>query len=119
MTGYRIGWLALAVGLVLPAISLAGGPGSCSGSAGCPRATYSPIHYWAPALDRLYWHCHCPGLSVHAPPSPIPPRFLDLRFPCPPVDPATLPRHLALLNAASTTPAPRDTKPATPTTSGY
>lgn len=97
MTGKHVGWLALAIGLVLPAAAPAGFPWDCHNPAGCPRATYSPTHYWAPALNRLYWHCRGPEISVYPPAPPIPPCYQDARFPCPPVDPATLPRNLALV----------------------
>jgi hypothetical protein len=110
MTGTWQGWpvLVLAVGLAWPADTLAG---EKHHAAGCPRASYSPVHYWAPTLTRLYWHCHAPSVGVYPPPSCVPPRYLDVRFPCPPVDPVFLPRNQSL---ARPTPAPL--KDAAPTT---
>src|SRR5262249_37681865 len=67
MTGTRQGWplLVLAAAITWPA---GAGAGEQHWFPGCPRASYSPVHYWAPELQRLYWHCRGPGLSVY--PSP-------------------------------------------------
>jgi hypothetical protein len=114
MTGTWQGWpvLVLAVGLAWPSGAYAGEKHHL---AGCPRASYSPIHYWAPALNRLYWHCQTPSVGVYAPPSCVPPRYLDVRFPCPAVDPAYLPRNQSLATPPPAPPAGAgsDARPAT------
>jgi hypothetical protein len=107
MIGSRVGLLSagvLLVASVLPAGALAGEEHT---PPGCPPASYSKWHYWAPGTVRLYWHCHDATLSVYPPHPPYPPRYLDVRFPCPAVDPALLPRNLALTpGPAAATPSP-------------
>jgi hypothetical protein len=56
----------------------------------CPPGSYSPCHYWTPALYRCKAFHH-PLPPVGAPPPSesacITPSYKVLKFPCPPVDP--------------------------------
>jgi hypothetical protein len=52
--------------------------------------SYTPLHYWTPALTRLHEYFHGPKLDVYPPDRhpEIPPTYTNLRYPCPAVDPA-------------------------------
>jgi hypothetical protein len=84
--------VALAVGLVLPAQARAG---SLLGlwHRDCPPSSYSPCHYWTPALYRVCAAVHGPKLGVYPPdrfPS-VPPNYLIIRYPCPAAEPGSWP----------------------------
>src|SRR3954451_15317098 len=92
MAGRR-GWRAavLVVGAGLPAPAAAGSIFEAWKGPPCPPPSYSPLHYWAPALFRLSNRLHSPGLPAHAPdcyPHLPPPGYREFAYPCPPVDPA-------------------------------
>jgi hypothetical protein len=55
-----------------------------------PSPSYSPLHYWAPALERVNDKVHGPKLNVYSPDRhpEIPPTFTILRFSHPAADPA-------------------------------
>jgi hypothetical protein len=61
--------------------------------AGCPKPSYSPLHYWTPSLCRagaiIFHH---PRESLYAPDRApgIPARSQVIRYPCPQVDPTML-----------------------------
>jgi hypothetical protein len=88
-------WAALLVAVLLPAGARAGGFGSylyyyCSD---CPPPSYSPCHYWTPALYRIHACLHGPKVSVYPPdrfPS-TPPRYEITPYHCPAADPAAIP----------------------------
>ena len=81
-TGALLG-LALAAGL--------GRPGTAAGEHHhCPKPSYSPVHYWAPTLYRVYACFHGPQVPLVAPVRclPVGGNGRIVRYPCPPVDPA-------------------------------
>jgi hypothetical protein len=78
--------LVVAAGLVLPARARAGGLlAHWFGNPDCPPPSYSPCHYWTPAVVRLYEDHHGPALHPYAPNThpDIPPTFLFYKYRCP------------------------------------
>jgi hypothetical protein len=77
MTDRHCSWrtaLLLGLALVTPGIALAG-PDSVwfrHSSRDCPRAEYSPLHYWAPSLYQVR-ACLRPSDLDQYPPGPFPP----------------------------------------------
>jgi hypothetical protein len=92
--------LVLTVGLLLPARGSAGaqcGPADGRKPA-CPQGSYSPLHYWAPAVFEARACLRPLAMPLWAPGySPVPPHYQIIKYPCPMVDPATLYRERYLL----------------------
>jgi hypothetical protein len=65
--------------------------GAVGKHAKCPKPSYSPLHYWVPAVDRCYaFYSGRPLHYIYAPVSypTVPLHFQSTRYPCPPVPPA-------------------------------
>lgn len=91
----RAGWtgLGLAAWLLLPVAGRADPVvESAPAREHCPHTSYSPLHYWTPALYRLHACLHGPKAPTYAPDRfpCVPPTYKIIRYPCPAVDPATL-----------------------------
>jgi hypothetical protein len=88
----RFAALALGVGLCAAAAGRADSqvePRPCDGAV-CPGNSYSPCHYWTPAVYRWRaWH-HCPGQYLYATDRfpEMPPTYQIIKYPCRAVDPA-------------------------------
>jgi len=82
--------LILAAGLVSTGTASAGPLKDWLFPADAPSPSYSPLHYWAPALERVNDKVHGPKLNVYAPDRhpEIPPTFTILTFSHPAADPA-------------------------------
>ena len=90
----QTGWGPRALALTaLLALSVPAGAGPLGKhEPGCPPASYSPLHYWAPNLYRLRAWFHAPA-AYHYPPARYPhiaPQFEILTYPCPAEEPATI-----------------------------
>src|SRR5436190_7631004 len=82
--------LVLAAGLVLGNTADAGPLKDWFYHRDCPPPDYSPFRYWVPGAARVHDKVHGPHLDVYAPDRhpEIPPTYITLTFPCPPVEPA-------------------------------
>ncbi len=88
-------WAAIAgamLVLVLSPRSWADPPSHSVDHHGCPKPSYSPCHYWAPAWYRVGAYLHPPALNLYTsgPPTNAPAPQHVIRFPCPPVSPEEL-----------------------------
>jgi hypothetical protein len=86
-------WLVGVLSLLLMPATKASASGLFDGWFGkkCPPPSYSPCHYWVPAVDRVYaFYCHRPLQYIYPPDNypMIPLNFQPVRYPCPPVDTA-------------------------------
>jgi hypothetical protein len=81
--------LVVAAGLVAAAPARAGLLADLFGCGDCPRPSYSPLNYWAPAAVKASDCIHGPFVPLHAPEihPDISPGTYMLQYPCPPVLP--------------------------------
>jgi hypothetical protein len=83
------GMLVLALGLTSVGAASAGPP--CGPLADdCPRSSYSPWRYWAPAMARMHDYFHGPKQDIYAPDRhpEINTTYTILPFSCPSAPPA-------------------------------
>jgi hypothetical protein len=83
----RLALLGLVLGLLAPAGARAGPYlgdwGWCWHPApGCPGGDYCFLHYWAPDLYRVKYHCHPQSVDGYPPGLPVPPVSAVYHFPC-------------------------------------
>jgi hypothetical protein len=88
----RFAALALGLGLFTAEAASAdcqGEPRACDGGQ-CPPSSYSPCHYWTPAVYRWRAYHHCSGQYLYAIDRfpEMPPTYQIIKYPCRAVDPA-------------------------------
>ncbi len=106
--------IVLAVSLWLPAQGKAGPMvDPLLGHPVCPKPSYSPLHYWTPAIYCIYCLRHDPVPSLdqypRGPNAEITPSYRIIKYPCPAADPVDVPYGPGVTGAM-----PVETPPATP-----